>query len=282
MSFHTDNPAAIFPLAGASRRRRRLIVMNAAQHSAAAPPSIPRSSRRPAAPRLSPHFASGEPLSDAERNIAERLRSPAPCTWLFAGENYLDAQTERSWPSLTDRFANALRTRLNRPQDIVVDAARRGGALQDVLSDLDSRIIRRRPDVILLHCGFNESSADSSEITTFESNLLTIARICRAHGVQLVLSTCPVPVRSDDDPAAIHQLVYNEAVRAIAAEWELPIVDHSHEWEHFAIHPGLAGSWFESDAPVPGAIGHARLCESLLAEISIWQAAVAPSSPRPV
>ena len=277
VSLHTDNPAALFPLAGSSRRRRRLITMRAAQQNVARRPASHRQSRvdsvRSAAPADLPvRLGRVGPLRDPERRIAERLLSGPPCTWLFAGESYLDDSADRAWPSLVDRFAHALRSRMNRPQDVVVDACQRGATLQEALADLDSRIMRRRPDVILLQCGFSESSDDSAQITDFESDLLAIIRICRAHGVQLVLGTCPLPARSDDDPDAIRQIVCNEAVRSIAAEWDLPLIDHSEEWDQFSIHPGLAGSWYEAGALLPGAIGHERICDSLVTEIMTWQA----------
>jgi lysophospholipase L1-like esterase len=106
-------------------------------------------------------------------------------------------------------------------------------------------------------------------LDAFEEHLTVVLRSIAAAGGIPVLSTPPALLLPDDAPQGIDQLVYVEAVRSLAAEFDVPLVDHWEHWEQCAVPPGRAGSWFDKDGQSPSAIGLAQIAERLLAELNL-------------
>jgi lysophospholipase L1-like esterase len=82
------------------------------------------------------------------------------------------------------------------------------------------------------------------------------------------LSTPPLtPTTSEGE--AVHQLIYVEAVRAVAAEYDLPLVDHFRHWEAAATEIGGLERWFDGESRHPGRVGHEQMARRLFADLRL-------------
>ena len=210
------------------------------------------------------------PALETDGDSQRHGRNPSrPVTWLFVGDSFLPQDCEsRDWPGFVELFTAGLRSRRPPANDPVVDACTHGFRVRDVLHGFSERIGRRNPSVIFLLCGADDPAAGMQALPGFESALLQFARRAHDAGIRLMLNTSPVPYLADDHPSAVAHLVYAEAVRNIAAEVELPLVDHRREWEQFAIPPEQPGSWFDTTGRYPGALGHRRIASRLLSALA--------------
>ncbi|MGD9714446.1 MAG: hypothetical protein AB7V46_20655, partial [Thermomicrobiales bacterium] len=64
-------------------------------------------------------------------------------------------------------------------------------------------------------------------------------------------------------------LVYVEAIRAITAEQDIPLVDHWDFWESKAVNVGGIETWFEPETSLPGKIGHEKIAELTLQTLGL-------------
>jgi hypothetical protein len=216
---------------------------------------------------------------DVNDEAFDILRPPgSPVTWLFAGESFLPSGSQaRQHAGIVELFTAGLRDRRHSPFDPVVDACTPESLTGDVLPSLGKRILDRNPSVVFLLCGAADSEAGMPALPGFENALLRIARQLERKGILLVLNTSPVPYCTDDDPSAATHMIYAEAVRALATELELPLIDHRRDWEQLAVPPGESGSWFNDDGRYPNALGCRRMALKLL---SVLAEPGAPNTPE--
>lgn len=270
MSLAENHVATTYPLGRTSRRRRMLVIQNALHNPAASTDSpcvtafTPDEARRDDSLLLDDFT---EPASlDGSFGVG---RSESPLTWLLVGDSFLPAGAgSRQWPGLVELFTSGLRSRFRPQFDPIVDACMPECRVRDVLHAFDDRIGRRNPSVVILLCGAADAADGMSAISRFEDALLSVARRLKDEGVALVLNTSPVPFHTSDDPLAATHMVYAETVRGIAAELDLPLVDHRRDWEQFAIPPGEYGSWYEFDGRLPSAFGHRQIALKLLSVLA--------------
>lgn len=271
MSLAENHVATTYPLGRTSRRRRMLVVRNAACNPPAYTESPGITAFTPDVPRhddalLMDDFS--EPTS-LDHSFSGVRASESPLTWLLVGDSFLPAGTgSRQWPGLVELFTSGLRSRYRPTFDPIVDACMPECRVRDVLHTFDERIGRRNPSVVILLCGAADAHDGMSGISRFEDALLSIARRLKDEEVTLVLNTSPVPFHTNDDPLAATYMVYAETVRGIAAELDLPLVDHRRDWEAFAIPPGEYGSWYEFDGRLPSAFGHRQIALKLLSALA--------------
>lgn len=206
-------------------------------------------------------FASAD---DPLRIPSDRM-STAPLTWLFVGDSFQPAENgTRDKPGFVELFTAGLRNNPVPRNDPVVDACTPRFRMRDVLEGFHERIQQRNPSAVFLLCGAADPDAGMSSLPEFENALLRVARRLEDQRTPLVLNTSPVPYHVPDHPTAAAHLIYAEAVRGIAAELDLPLVDHRLEWEQSAVPPGSPGSWYEEDGRHPSARGHRRIATKLI------------------
>lgn len=268
MSLAQNHVSTCYPLGGASRRRRMLAIQIASQNQSATPGEAPLAPLSP--PSTSPSFSLDRfGAEDPHDGLPDHVgRSERTLTWMFLGEGFLLDCGERDWPGFVELFTAGLRSRRPRSRDTVIDACTSAFRVRDVLAAFGERITRRNPSVLFLLCGPSDPQAGVSALAGFENALLQFARRASEAGILFVLNTSPVPYFTDDHPSVAAHLIYAEAVRSIAAELELPLVDHRLDWEQFAVPPGGPGSWYDADGLAPAAAGHRRIAAKLLSALS--------------
>jgi hypothetical protein len=275
------------PLAAASRRRRFLAAW--LYHSAAnAPPpavsSVPEQDRRDSAlgaAATSPAWVAHVPSPTAEPSGWERvwtaLQQPASLTWMLAGESFDAAPPRlREWRTFTSRLTEAIRSHPLRSADVFIVDTRPGPALARLAQDLPLRVARFHPDIVLLSLSPGDVEQGLTALEAFEQQLAGVVEAVLAAESVPILCTPPCLGKADAE-TALDRSVYVEAIRATAAEYDIPLVDHWSEWESTLPASAVVSHTREAADLPPGPGGHARLAERILQELKLSSsAATAP------
>lgn len=240
-------------------RRRRLLLMQVRE------PLADRASEPETQVLLSPPATLESP--PAVRSFAEMLHSQEAVSWLFAGDSYTPkTSTPISWRAFTARFAGAVRTTFDRPRDLFIDGTFPQARLSEILFEFDKRIAKFRPDVCFLSLSLLEAEGKATD--RLEKMLLRMIQWSRQNGCHLVLQTPPcVPPRNDAE--LTRRLVFVEAVRGVAAEHSLTIVDHWEHWEAALTRSGVPEGWMALDTATPTEEGHRQLARRLLLDLRL-------------
>jgi hypothetical protein len=190
---------------------------------------------------------------------------------MFTGSSGLPSSGRRTWRSVVDHFTESVRDGLHRPADTIVDGCLTECLMRDVRARIESQVLKCAPDVVLLMVGL--PYAPQASLHRFEDDLFSVLQTLSRRAIVSVINTPPWSGVAGDDPRAVDLLAGIEAVRALAAEWDAPLVDHWDDWERRAVGPGLPGSWYDADGCRPGAIGHARLAERIIDALALRELA---------
>lgn len=96
------------------------------------------------------------------------------------------------YDTLAQLFEKFVKDDLDRPQDLVINAGSSGATTASTLSDLNRRLVKYNPDVVVLMLGTNDAAGKVSE-NTYKANLRTILDKIMDKGAVPVLRTPPPP-----------------------------------------------------------------------------------------
>lgn len=192
-----------------------------------------------APPPIATNTDQGEPTTETNRTAAETVGQTCYVTWLMLG----DAQSSAGSVELWQVFTRTLKREPLHARDICIDALERGATLRHLLPDLEQRMTRFQPDYALISCSPAEARRGVRACEKFERELTKCFEKLRKHHVQPVLCTPatwshPQLQRNSDPSIAppsdteIDLLVYIEAMRAIAQEQDVPLLDFWELQEH--------------------------------------------------
>lgn len=205
--------------------------------------------------------------------VARLLRGPAPATWVFTGDSITHgALFTEGWRSFVEHFAERVRWELRRFNDVVINTGVCGEKTEGLLRCLDDRILRFRPDVVLVMLGMNDSLAGPAGRAAFHKNLCEIAGRLREGGVIPVLQTpntvfAPHAATRSDLPA------YVEIVREVAAWCEVPLIDHWQLWAQKKPQPQMLLDWLQDQSIHPNYLGHRALAQLIFDSFEIFDPA---------
>jgi lysophospholipase L1-like esterase len=178
-----------------------------------------------------------------------------------------------------------------------INAGIGGERTDQALLRLDRDVIGRKPNVVTIMYGTNDSAIDAGKsaprlpLEMYEKNLQTLVERLRQAGIQPVLMT-PIPlctsfVYMERSPyrerGPNHSLIgYVRAVRRVAARLDVPLVDHFGCWAEEALM-GTDLNGLTTDGCHPNPAGHelmARTIYPVLAPLLGFPAAL-PGHPGP-
>jgi lysophospholipase L1-like esterase len=199
------------------------------------------------------------------------LKTSQPVKWLFTGDSITHGALHTfGWRDYVELFAERVRFELGRGMDLILNSAISGHTTRELLSDFDWRIGQFRPDAVLIMIGMNDC-AESRGISCeeFSANLEQLTGKIWKLGARPVLqTTCPIlpgqaPERTPYFPA------YMDAIRQVAADNKLPLIDHEQFWRN------RAGSHFfwMSNAFHPNECGHRAFAFCLYEALGIFDPA---------
>jgi len=199
--------------------------------------------------------------------VKQLLKSDEPVKWLFYGDSIthgaLHTFGKRDY---TELFTERVRFELGRSRDVVIKTAISGNTTRPLLDDFDWRVAQFRPHVVFVMIGMNDCS-ESNPVTLaeFEKNLHTLTDRMEALDSRTVMqTTCPILPGSAPEREP-HFDGYMDAVRRVAADRALPLIDHARFWaEHADKH-----DYWMSNAFHPNEYGHMAFAELLYRELDV-------------
>ncbi len=196
------------------------------------------------------------------------LGQSKPAFWLFAGDSITHGAVHMFGArDYTELFRERVLLECGRRMDAVINTAYSGYSTRDLLAEYDLRVGRFIPTVVFLMIGMNDCCNQNVPPGEFRDNLRELCdRIAAGGGLPVLQTTCPVivgkaPGRQEHLPA------YMELIRAVAAERQLPLVDHYAEWEQ---DDEQRHYYLMSDPFHPNAAGHRAFAHFIFREMGIW------------
>jgi lysophospholipase L1-like esterase len=199
------------------------------------------------------------------------LRSKDPVKWLFYGDSITHGALHTfGCRDYTELFSERLRFELGRPRDIVIKTAISGNNTRSLLADFEWRVAQFRPHVVFLMIGMNDcSSKNDITLEEFERNLHELADRVLAIGGRPVLQTSSPILPGTAPDRTPHFGSYMDAVRRVAADRALPLIDHTRFW----LQSEAKLYYWMSDAFHPNNWGHMAFAELLYRELDIFDPA---------
>lgn len=204
------------------------------------------------------------------QRVKDLMDSGKPLTWLFYGDSITHGVVftfgQRDYTQL---FTERLRAEMGRNMDVVINTAISGHNTQNLLDTFDHRVARFSPDIVLLMIGMNDCTTNPAQavaLDQFKANLHTLCDKFEELGAVTILqTTCPIlpksaPDREPQFPA------YMDAIREVASERSLPLIDHTAYWQDNIEKLYLwMGNQFH-----PNEFGHRAFAELLFTELGMW------------
>jgi acyl-CoA thioesterase-1 len=141
-----------------------------------------------------------------------------------------------------------------------------------LVAGFDWRVAQFNPDVVPVMIGMNDCSSNNDiTLEVFERNLRVLAdKIQDLSAVCILQTTCPIlPGQAPD--RLPHLGGYMEAIREVAAERGLPLVDHTRYWQE---HSESFFYWMSNEFH-PNEYGHRVMARYLCSELDLYD----PQSP---
>jgi lysophospholipase L1-like esterase len=205
----------------------------------------------------------------ARESVATLIAGDRPLRWLFTGDSIthgaFHTSGERDYVQL---FEERLRWELGRRRDHVIRTAISGRRVADLEDDLEWSVLDYRPDVVSLMFGLNDCATPNPDPATFADTYHRVIRRVQDGGAVVVLHT-PNRLLGTETPERQANLpAYVDAVRAVAHETGVLLVDHYAHWAE-ADAQNAVEYWIDHGCH-PNAAGHRVLARSLLLELDLW------------
>ena len=192
------------------------------------------------------------------------LQNPEPARWLFYGDSITHgAKHTEGKRDFTEHFRERVIWELQRSRDLVLNSAHSGFKTTELLRDFEWRAAAFRPTVAFIMIGTNDSAADVSP-EEFARQLGELLDRFAAIGTLPVLQTT-IPALQNLDPKrqSIPQLM--ESMRQLAAQRNLPLIDHFALWEACP-----AEFYLHADTLHPNAGGHIKIAHDIFRALGIF------------
>lgn len=189
-----------------------------------------------------------------------------PITWLFLGDSITHGLVHtHGQRSFVEHVNETVRGGEGRIDDVLINSAVSGWQVGDLLARWEFHAARFSPDVAIVMYGTNDARNGADGVPAYREGLTEIIDRLRAQGAQVVLQV-PPPIRAEPSGRVGFEL-YCEAVRELAREKGLPVVDHPADWAANA-PGGDVNAWLADDIH-PNAEGHRRMAEAILD--AVWR-----------
>ena len=202
-------------------------------------------------------------LADKERGI----------TWVFIGGSITQGARHtlgsRSYP---EHFAERVRWEMSRYQDVVINTGVTNDTTDGALRQLESRILRFKPDVVSIMYGLNDCVAGEAGRETFHGNLVElISRVREAGAIPLLHTPNPIQPKGASWAKRSDLPAYLEIIREVAAAEQAAFVDHFLHWRQLKPEANDLAPWF-NDALHPNAFGHRELANETFRVLGVFSA----------
>ncbi len=216
-------------------------------------------------------FGEASPGVSELDGIKSLLKKEEPITWVITGDSIthgaLHTHGRRSYP---EHFAERVRWEMRRVRDVVINTGISGDRVPGLLSDLEHRVIRFRPNVVFVMLGMNDATEGEEGRAAFREKYRELVNRLREETDALILLQTPNPIT----PAAENRQdlpAYSQIVREIAAETEVALVDQERMWKEYLSEEKNDLNYFLNDGTLhPNAAGHILFAHNLFHALEIF------------
>lgn len=175
----------------------------------------------------------------------------------------------------------------------IINAGVGGNTTSMARRRFETDVLRHNPKLVIIQFGINDSAVDVYKqppatlprvpFATYRDNLLYFIATLKGRGTQVILMTPNLlhwtpnlkelygkPPYNPDDPDGFNLYLrdYAQAVRDIAKEQKVPLVDIYKAYEDYAKDPGRTADELLLDGMHPNAKGHQLVTERLMGPVS--------------
>ena len=203
--------------------------------------------------------------SDRDR-IQELLDGVDPRTWVFTGDTlgFEIQQARRGW---VEHFSDFLREKLDRKHDIILNSSVAGSTIEHLLKDVEWRILRFQPDVVLMMPSAAECAERGAD-DEFRATLQQLTDRLHEEGCSVVLNTPPCPANASQAVTTTMKTAASR-IRAVATQSGAVLADHCSNWQATTQQDGANANLHEESGQQPSARGHRELARRLLKSLNI-------------
>jgi lysophospholipase L1-like esterase len=202
--------------------------------------------------------------------IQQLLKRDEPVKWVFTGDSITHgAKHTVGWRDYVELFEERVRWELGRYRDVVIKTGISGWTINRIADDLQWNVLQFNPDVVSIMVGMNDCCQGPGGLSGFRATYLdTIARIRSAVGAEILLHTPNWSLSTGGEARIQHLPAYADAIRAIAGEAGVPVIDHFTEWQA-AESSGIMHHWIGHGCH-PNEYGHRAIARAVFRTLGIW------------
>ncbi len=230
------------------------------------------------APQMAVAARASAPLKIAQTSVAqtasgwERLRqlleSTQPATWVFTGDTIAQGGGQTgAGRTYSEHFGDHLRNKLRRLLDVVINTGVPNSRCENFLKTLDWRVMRFAPESVFVMLGPTDAAAGAAGRAKFESQLHKVVDAFEVSATTLILQTPPT-ARPDRWTDLSDLSAYVDLVREVAANREVPLIDHCSLFENRLSKADSEPDWWSAEGVLPNVRGHVELARQLVAALS--------------
>lgn len=203
------------------------------------------------------------------RTLKRLADDPQPVTWVFTGDRLTDGKFSAGWQDFSEQFGERVRLELARSQDVVISTSTTDGTVDELLANLQYRVFRFRPEVVILMVGLADSKGGQTHLDQFRASLTDVVEQIRQRGSAVVLQT---PHRFDVSAYPQYASVrsYVRTTREIAHKLSLPCVDHWRHWKDIAPETNGKPEWRTEDGLSASRAGHREMARLIFKRFGIY------------
>lgn len=199
------------------------------------------------------------------------LRAGAPLHIITVG----DSITRGAHVKPTENFAALMQQKLiEKGYPCELTNAGIGGDTADALKRLQAGVIEKKPNLVTVMYGTNDSyvlkgeTQSRNSLEKYEAGLRHMIALLKDAKIQPVLMTSPpwaegAPVNGVGEDPNVRLVRYVEVTRKVAKDMDVPLVDHFAHWTAAAKEGVKLKSW-TSDFCHPNATGHQQMADEIL------------------
>jgi lysophospholipase L1-like esterase len=141
-----------------------------------------------------------------------------------------------------------------------------GNRSNDMLARVDSDVISKKPDWMLLSCGVNDVWSKTIELDAFKTNITAIVDKAQAAGIKVMILT-PTPINETSTEFNPKLAGYVDFMKELAKERNLPCADVNRAWvDYLAANPDPANhNILTVDGVHPNPDGYQLFAKTILA-----------------